>query len=592
MPVFGRLARFYRPYLLTLYLGLFLMALFSAGLLVTPYLTEALINNVIDAHHWNLLIYLVGATVLLAAVTGAFNYAQQFFIQDFGQKCTYRLREALYARLQSHGYAYYDREHTGNLMQRLTGDVEAFRMFLTQGTTDAGTFVYNIVFATIVMFTLNWQLAVISMVLLPFLALSCIRYDRTVRPIYTLIRQAMSRLQTVVQENIMGVRTVKSFARETYEIATFDETNSLYRERNILAAVQASRYQPLMQLISNVGTVGVVWYGGMEVIHHQLSLGALVAFMAVLAYLTSPVQMLGFLVNLYAQAAASERRLLEIFETEDPVLESPGAQPLAPQAARGHVEFRHVGVRYPGAGGSSRPTLQDVNLDAPPGTVIALLGRTGSGKSTLVNLIPRFYDATEGEVLVDGHNVRDWTLRSLRRQIGVVPGETFLFSASLFENIAYGRSDASLADVQEAARLAEASEFVDEMPEGLDTIVGERGLGLSGGQRQRVALARALLFDPKILILDDATASVDMETEYRIQKTLGRVMQGRTTFIIAHRISSLRRADEIVVLDGGRVADRGRHEELIARDGLYREIFDMQFRDRDALSDARKAAAQ
>ncbi len=591
MPVFGRLARFYRPYVQTLWLGMALMALYAASIMVTPLLTEALINQVILGHRWHELYVLAPALVAIAAAAGACNFAQQYFIQDFGQKCTFSLRQALYARLQEHGYAYYDREHTGNLMQRLTGDVEAFRMFLTQGTTDAGSFIYEVVFAIVVMLILNWQLAVISMFLLPFLAISCIRYDRTVRPTYTLIRQAMSRLQTVVQENIMGVRTVKSFAREDYEIATFDETNQTYRDTNVLAALQSARYQPFMQLISNLGAVGVVWYGGVEVIHGTFSLGGLVAFLGVLAYLTSPMQMLGFLVNLYARAAASERRLLEIFDTEDPVVNAPGATELAPVEARGHVEFRHVTVRYPG--GSSRAALDDVNVDAPPGTVIAILGRTGAGKSSLVNLIPRFYDATEGEVRVDGRDVREWTLHSLRRQVGVVPGETFLFSASIFENIAYGRSDATPSDVEAAARQAEAAEFIDELPNRYDTIVGERGLGLSGGQRQRVALARALLFDPHILILDDATASVDMETEYRIQKTLGRVMHGRTTFIIAHRLSSLRRADEILVLDQGRIVDRGRHDDLILRDGLYREIYDMQFRDRDAIAPvAQRAVSQ
>ena len=589
MPVFGRLGQFYRPYLWTLYVALALMALYTAGVMVTPYLTEALINNVIEAHHWHELYFLVPAIVLIAAFAGVFNYGQQYLIQDFGQKCTYRLREALYGRLERHGWAYYDREHTGNLMQRLTGDVEAFRTFLTQGTSDAGYFVYNIVFAIVVMLTLNWKLTIVSMILLPLLAASCIRYDRTVRPTYTLIRQAMSHLQTVVQESIMGVRTVKSFAREEYEVETFSQANEEYRTRNILAAVQGSRYQPVMQLISNLGVVGVVWYGGLQVIHGTFSLGGLVAFLGVLAYLTSPVQMLGFLVNLYAQAAASERRLVEIFETEDPVVDLPGAVELRPEEARGHVEFRGVSVRF--VGGSKEPALDGIDLDAPPGTVVALLGKTGAGKSTLVNLIPRFYDPTEGSVLVDGRDVREWTLASLRRQVGVVPGETFLFSASLFENISYGYPDATLQDVEDAARLAEAAEFIETLKDRYDTIVGERGLGLSGGQRQRVALARALLFNPRILILDDATSSVDMETEYRIQKTLGRVMKGRTTFIIAHRVSSLRRADIVLVMDAGRIVDRGRHEDLIRRDGLYREIYELQFRDREALAAAGRQAA-
>jgi len=300
------------------------------------------------------------------------------------------------------------------------------------------------------------------------------------------------------------------------------------------------------------------------------------------AYLTGPVQSLGWLVNLYAQAAASERRLVEILETPDAVHDVPGAQEWDPATARGDVRFSHVTLRFAGAG--TAPALRDVSFEAPAGSVIGLLGRTGSGKSSLVNLIPRFYDVTEGHVYVDGRDVRDWTLASLRRQIGIVPGDTFLFSASVRENIAYGRPDATLDEVQAAAEMAQAAEFIDTLPHGYDTIVGERGLGLSGGQRQRVALARALLCNPRILILDDATASVDLETEFKIQRTLEKVMEGRTTFIIAHRISSLRRADQILVLDGGAIVERGTHEELLSAGGLYREIYDMQFRDREALA--------
>ncbi len=581
MPVFGRLSQFYRPYVRTLYLSLLLMGLFSTGILVTPYLTKALINGVIQGHDWGELGWLVAALPSVALVTGVFSYFQQRAGQDFGQKCTFELRQALYRRLQSHDYRYYDREHTGNLMQRLTGDVEAFRMFLNQGVNDFTSFVFNIVFALVVMLTMSWKLTLVTVAFLPFLSIAVMRFDRTVRPTYTSIRQAMSRLQTVVQENIMGVRTVKSFAREDYEIGTFAEANQTYRARNILVAVQQSRYQPLMQAIGNVGTVALLWYGGTLVITGHLSLGALVAFLGLTAYLTGPVQSLGFLVNLYAQAAASERRLVEVLETPDAVSDLPGATRLDPASVKGHVRFEGVTVRYSGTG--RQKALTDIHFDAPAGSVVGLLGRTGSGKTSLVNLIPRFYDASEGQVLVDGRDVRSWTLASLRRQIGVVPGETFLFSASVFENIAYGRPDASLDDVKRAARMAEADEFIDTLPHGYDTIVGERGLGLSGGQRQRVALARALLFDPRILILDDATASVDLETEYRIQKTLERVMRERTTFIIAHRISSLRRADQILVLEGGRIVECGTHDELIRRDGLYREIYEIQFRDRKAL---------
>jgi ATP-binding cassette subfamily B multidrug efflux pump len=576
---FQKLSAFYRPFLPALWLSMAMMALYSATILVSPHLTADLLNQVIGQRRWAELALIVPGLVGLAVFGGAFQYGQSVVGQEFGQKCTFHLRQALYRRLQFHDFAFYDREHTGNLMQRLTGDVEAFRMFLTLGMVDASTFLFNLLFGIIAMATLSVPLTLITLAFMPFLGATVLRFDRRVRPTYTLIRQAMARLQTVVQENIAGVRTVKSFAREEHEIATFDAANDEYRQRQLDAAYQQAHYIPLMQLVGNLGVVALLWYGGQAVIAHRLSLGNLVAFFGLVVFLTGPIQQLGFLVNLYAQASASEHRLMDILDRNDLVTDLPGAQVLEPALARGDVEFRHVSFRHPGQDGGAQ-ALTDVSFSVPAGTVVGLLGKTGSGKSALVNLIPRFYDVSSGEVRVDGRDVREWTLASLRRQIGVVPNETFLFSASVKDNIVYGRTGASMAEVREAARLAEADGFISELPDRYDTLVGERGLGLSGGQRQRVALARALLFDPRILILDDATSSVDMETEFAIQQALRRVMAGRTTFIIAHRLSSLRRAHLILVLDGGRVVERGTHDQLVRQDGLYREIFEVQFRDR------------
>jgi ATP-binding cassette subfamily B protein len=580
MWVIGKLRTFCEAYRWTLYVSVVMLALLTATNLVVPYLTKALINDVLGAHHWRELWFIAAAVPSLAFVGGLLNFGQSYYSSLFGQKCTYRLREALYARLQYHGFEYYDREHTGNLMQRLTGDVEAWRMYLSQGIISAWNFVFNVGFGLVVMFSLDARLTLLTLVFMPFLGVVVLRFDQKVRPIYTEIRRVMSRLQTVVQENIVGVRVVKAFAREEFELQKFRVENEAYLRTNLWAGYQQALNIPLMQLLGNLSAVLLLWYGGMQVVHGRLSLGAVVAFFGLLGYLTGPTQQLGFLVNLYAQSHAAEERLLEILDTPDLVRDRPGAVPLAAATARGHVRFEHVTFRYPGAKG---PALVDVSLDAPPGSVIALLGTTGAGKTTLVNLIPRFYDCERGQVLVDGRDVREWTLGSLRRQVGFVPGETFLFSASVFENITYGRRNATLEEVRRAAAMAQADEFIMQLPDGYDTVVGERGLGLSGGQRQRIAIARALLYAPRILVLDDATSSVDLETEYEIQQALEAAMAGRTTFIIAHRLSSLRRADEIIVLDHGRVLERGRHEELVRGHGLYRELFDIQFQDRDML---------
>lgn len=581
MSVYGKLRAFCVPNRWTLYLSVVALGLLTAANLVVPYLTKALINTVLKGRDWAVLWPLVGALLALAAVGAVLNFVQGYYSGLFGQKATFRLREALYARLQYHGFEYYDREHTGNLMQRLTGDVEAWRMYLSQGLISACNFLFNVGFGLVVMFTLDWRLTLLTLVFLPFLGGVVVRFDQRVRPVYTEIRQAMSRLQTVVQENIMGVRAVKSFARESFELEKFRATNTEYGRRNVVAGNYQAAYIPLMQLLGNLSAVVLLWYGGEQVIQGRVSVGAVVAFFGLLGYLTGPTQQLGFLVNLYAQSSAAELRLLEILETPDIVRDRPGAVELTAEQARGHVRLEGVTLRYPG--GRGEPALRDITLDAAPGRVVALLGPTGAGKTSLVGLIPRFYECQEGRVLLDGRDVRDWTVQSLRRQVGVVFGETFLFSASIAENISYGRRDVGPEAVRRAAQLARADGFIAELPEGYETVVGERGMGLSGGQKQRIAIARAVLYDPRVLILDDATSSVDLETEYEIQEALQSAMRGRTTLIIAHRLSSLRRADEILVLERGRIVQRGRHEALLAQGGLYREIYDIQFRDADIL---------
>ncbi|MBE3589621.1 MAG: ABC transporter ATP-binding protein [Firmicutes bacterium] len=573
MWVFARLRRFYWPYRWTLLLAVASMGLLTAIGIIRPYLTKWLIDDVIRGGRMDLLWPIGLAVVAVALVRGIFNYGRQYLGEWAGQKTVYVLRAALYEKLQQLSFTFYDHAKTGDLMSRLTMDLDAFRMLFAQGFVFIMDFFFMVGFGMIAMWLMSPRLTLVTFALMPFLAVAVLRFDRRIRPAYAAIRESLSRLTTVVQENITGIRTVKSFAREEHEVDRFHEQNRDFALKNVVATDLIATYIPIMEAIGNLSATLLLWYGGRLVIRHELTLGELVAFFSLIGYLIWPLRELGFLVNLVEQAQAAGVRLLEILEAPPHVASPP--RPVVVRRPRGAVRFEGVAFRY-----SDGPVvLEDIELDAPAGKTVALLGATGSGKTTLVSLIPRFYDVTRGRVCVDGVDVRRWDLHALRSQVGFVLSDTFLFSASIRENIAYGRPGASQAEIERAARLAQAHEFIRELPHGYDTVVGERGLGLSGGQKQRIAIARAILADPRILVLDDATSSVDMETEYLIQQALEELMEGRTTFIIAHRLSSLRRADEILVLDRGRIVERGRHEELLLRGGIYRQVYDVQFRD-------------
>lgn len=583
MQVFRRLRAFYQPYVGLLVVSLVLLAATIALGLVYPYIVRLIIDKVIVQREFGLILPYLSIMVAAALVKGLVNFGQQFLGQLFGIKSSYDLRNALYKKLNHQPFEYYDSVHTGDLMSRLTGDLDAFRQFLAFGFNSIVNFVLLVVFGLCVMVSLNVWLTLAVICLLPALAFVAIKFDNLLWPAYKAVRKSIGQLNTKVQENITGVRTVKSFAREPYEVDKFTERNQDYYDTNVKTAMLWKRFFPYMELIGNLEVV-VVWIiGGLFVLQQRMTLGDLVAFLSILWTITMPMGQLGYLLNTWTQSLAAGERLLEILDADNNIQSPVDAHR---SDVLGHVRFNGVGLNYDG-----QKVLSDIVFEAKPGQTIALLGGTGSGKSSIVNLIPRFYDVTSGAVTVDGVDVRNWDLNALRRGVSVVFQESFLFSTTIFANIAYGHPDATMADVQRAARLADAAEFIERLPEGYSTLVGERGLGLSGGQKQRIALARAILANPSILILDDATSAVDMETEYEIQQALLQVMEGRTTFIIAHRISSLKRADLILVLEDGRIIQRGTHEQLLAEDGYYKRVFNMQFKDHDQFAGAVESAA-
>ncbi|WP_067618022.1 ABC transporter ATP-binding protein [Alicyclobacillus acidiphilus] len=575
--VYRRLRRFYRPYLPLLYVSLSLMLLTTALQLAYPYLLKMIVNRVVIGHQFGELLPLSAAILVAALIKGVFNFTQAYLAQVFGSRTSFDLRNALYKKLNHQPFSYYDRIHTGDLMSRMTADLDAVRMFFAFGINNLMSIVLIVFMGIGLMLSMNWVLALVLTALMPILAVTALRFNSRLHPVFQNVRRALGRLNSGVQENLMGMRTVKSFAKEPFEIDKFNERNNAYYDANMDATKLWRTFFPFIEFVGNIGVVLILMVGGWLVMSQRMNLGDLIAFLSVVWYMIWPMSQLGFYLNNWTQATAASERLLEILEYPD---DFDAETEHVSKEMQGRVEFRNVSVKF-----GDKNVLSNIDFVAEPGQTIALLGLTGAGKSTLTSLIARFRDASEGQVLIDGIDVKEWDRHRLRSQIGVVFQEPFLFSTTIFANIAYGRPNASVEEVERAARVADAAEFIDALPEGYMTLVGERGLGLSGGQKQRVALARAILLNPSILILDDATSAVDMETEYEIQQALQQVMEGRTTFIIAHRISSLKRADQILVLDDGKIVQRGTHDELANQEGLYQEIFRMQFQDFASMSE-------
>jgi len=513
-----------------------------------------------------------GALIAVFAIArGAFAFAQTYMSERTSQSVAFDFRNELYAKIQRLSFSYHDRTQTGQLMIRATDDVEKVRLFIGQGLLLATQALVILVATLLILAFTNLKLTLVVLPILPLALAIFIVFGRLTQPLFMQVQIRLSRLNTILQENLAGIKVVKAFVREPLEQARFEAAADDLMWQQLAVSRLLSFLFPLVFLIANLGQAAVLYFGGRQIVYGTLTLGEWQKFSLYLVYVFFPMGQLGFIISQMSQASASATRIFEILDAQSDVADRPGAIVL-PRIA-GRVEFDHVTLRYFGGG---EPVLRDVSFVAEPGQTIALLGATGSGKSSIINLIPRFYDVSDGAVRIDGYDVREVTLDSLRAQIGIVLQDTTLFSGTIRENIAFGRPDATQEEIEAAAKAAAAHDFIMSFPQGYDTPVGERGATLSGGQKQRIAIARALLLDPRILILDDSTSSVDVATEARIQQALDRLMEGRTSFVIAQRISTVRHADLILVLDRGQIAARGTHAELLENSPIYAEIYSSQ----------------
>ncbi|MCP4425930.1 MAG: ABC transporter ATP-binding protein [Chloroflexi bacterium] len=543
--------------------------------LLVPQIIKDAIDNGLTAGDASALFIAGGIILGIALFRGLAAFSQRYYGEWLTHRVAYDLRNHFYNSVQRLPFAFHDRSHTGDLMSRATSDIAETERFVGIGLMDLTAALLLMIGVIVAMLLESVQLSLLALGPFAVLTVSAMRFGGVVRPMFKSIQEQIGALSELMQESLTGIRVVKAFARESYELAKFDEANDEWFGRRYRLIRQWATNWPFFTFLVASSIFLLLWFGGPPALNGEITVGSLFALISYVLLLNGPVQRLGFLVNLAATAGASANRVFEIIDTPNAVADRPGA--VALDEAEGEVAFENVGFAYR----EGLQVLRDVSFYAKPGQRVALIGPTGSGKSTVTNLIPRFYEATAGLVLVDGVDVRDWRMASLRQRIGIVLQDPFLFSQTIAENIAYGRPQAPMEEIVAAAKAARAHEFTIGFPDGYDTRVGERGVTLSGGQRQRIAIARALLADPRILILDDSTSSVDTETEHLIQEALDVLMEGRTTFIIAQRLLTLKNADYILVLDKGQIIERGKHDSLLAQNGLYRQIYDLQLKDQE-----------
>lgn len=560
---------FLKKYRLAIVIGLVLMTVIVACAIVNPYISGMIVDDVIQGGAYDLLPKLIGIMLAVTAVRAILRYATQMMFETCSQGVLYRMRDAVYRKLLQEDFAFYNRNRTGDLMSRQTGDMDAIRHFVAFVIYTVYENILMFIFALVMIFMVNVKLALCMMAVLPFCLFTTYLQSKHVKPRFHECRQSFSSLNAFVQENISGNRVVKAFAKEEYEKEKFEKENDKYREAELGAASIWCRFVPIFELLSNLLMVVLILYGGYQVICGEMTLGNLVTVNGYLWMLSNPLRFAGWRVNDVQRFITSVEKIYDTYSKE-PDVKKP-KKGIKRKEMQGNIEFRNVSYEVEG-----EDIIHNISFSVEKGQTVGILGSTGAGKSTIMNLLCRFYDVTEGEVLVDGIDVKNWDLHDLRDNIGMAMQDVFLFSDTIEGNIAYGKPDCTFEEVKEAAVMSDANLFIKAMPDGYQTIVGERGVGLSGGQKQRISLARALLKKPSILILDDTTSAVDMETESYIQEQLKKLGRKHTVFVIAYRISSIKDADVIFVMDEGRIVERGNHESLLKQNGYYATVYKHQ----------------
>ena len=576
MSLYFRILSYIKPYLPRLITAAICTVLAAAGNLYVPWIIKDVIDSVLAEKNAEMLNIIAAGIIIIFFIRGVCFYGQNYLMSYVGERVIIDIRSAVYEKLQRLSVSFYDKNKTGTIMSYVTNDVSALQAAMVQNTIDMITEGSILIGSITAMVYLDWKLTLFTFCTFPFVLWLMDFFGKRIRKSGRRIQECTADITSILQETVSSARVIKSFVREDYEIKRFCNQNFANFRANMKNAQLMALLTPVIEFVAAIGVTAIIWYGGHGVINGDLTAGSLVAFLVYAVNISNPVKRLTRVVGSIQRALAAAQRVFDVLDMKEEIAEIPGAKAL-PQI-EGSVEFKDVSFAYD----KGEPVLNSVSFKAEPGEVIAIVGPSGAGKSTIANLLPRFYDTTSGSISIDGNNIAEVKVASLREQVGIVPQETVLFNGSLYDNILYGRLEATREEVEAAAKAANAHNFIMEFPNGYETMLGDRGLNLSGGQRQRIAIARAILKNPRVLVLDEATSALDTESERIVQEALDRLMVGRTSFVIAHRLSTIKNADKILVLQRGRIVETGTHDELMANNKLYSHLYNIQYREKEA----------